>query len=199
MWFWSHFPLTLFCSSLRFAKYHFVPFRFAKYRTLVICLTSHRSIHVRMHKFSNDWSIRQNNLQDWRFFDAIKLHFFYFARSQGWLATTDRRGSYRWRVVDRNSCLKFDRLLQLWTTHQSGGILRVNCDSLVRNPTFKGCERRKVRLSIYPSAFSQWRHICSRPNLLRAFEYAMSPKNIAPKTTLGLRISYSGPGFLKPD
>ena len=32
MWFWSHFPLTVFCSLLRFAKYHFVSFRFAKYR-----------------------------------------------------------------------------------------------------------------------------------------------------------------------
>ena len=145
----------------------------------------------RMHKVSNDWSIQQNNLQNWSFSDAIKQYIFFISRDLTVDPTADRQGSYRRGVIDRNSCLKLDRLLQLWMTHKSEGILRLNYDSRTKS-NFHGLWKTQtlaLHLSIRLFAFSQWCHICSRPNPLRAFEYAMSSKYIAPKTTLGLRIS----------
>ena len=47
----------------------------------------------------------------------------------------DGQGSYG-QVLDRNSCLKFDWLLHLWTKHKSEGIRRVKYESFRTKSNF---------------------------------------------------------------
>ena len=137
---------------------------------------------------------RQNNLQDWSSSDAIKQYIFCSISRD---LRVDRRlpigtgtiGEFLIEIPALNSidCGNFER-------HTNPKAFWEWIMTLIRTQLGSSFQVLwKTQTSALPSAirpftFSQWRHIHSRPNPLRVFEYSMSSKYIAPKTTLGLRI-----------
>ena len=104
-----------------------------------------------MHEFSNDWSIRQNNLQDWSSSDAIKQYIFCSISRD---LRVDRRlpigtgaiGEFLIEIPALNSidCGNFERHTNpkaFWEW-----IMTLSYEPNL-DQAFKCCERRKLRLS----------------------------------------------------